>query len=391
MDNDLLCVSCVLNLVADAILTNDSCLLIWITAWIILGLNYFGDLGNQASLQTLWNDGFGNMSPGSTIRPTLGLSVFFNVLIANAPQIIVSLAYVLYNGLWTCMILSREFLAFARKRHGLRVTNPEGKYQRSTYWLSLPYRFSLPLLGLSAAFHWILSQTLFLVEIRVFTPEGVLDPDNNDSISIVGWSALSVIITLILGTLLMAGPLVAGCFRYDSNIPIVESCSLAISAACHPPGQGSQADALLKYGTLDEGGEERVALSSATVDTLEEFERYTSRPHLKELTAEQLPSYPASWLRKQRTLESLVSTLRLLQFSIATMSIGLIVDSTSSQWGSIESQLAGLPSPFPGFALQVAVAGFTAFILLIRKLFTCCSRTHSKTTGWDVLIDIILL
>ena len=292
------------------------------------------------------------------------------------------------------MLLSREFLVFARKRHGLRVTNPEGRYQQNTYWLSLPYRFSIPLLGISAAFHWILSQTMFLVEARVFTPGGTLDPNGQNSISTVGWSALSLIIVMILGALLMIGPLIAGFIRYDSNIPIVESCSLAISAACHPFKQQNEAGALLKYGVSDKDGEENVALSSGRVDSLKEGEKYTLRPCLEDLATEQLPSYPLGWYRKKRTLESLISTLRLLQFSIATMLAGLILHSAFSQTGPVEfvlMELFVLPYPFPGFYLQITVAGLTALTLLSRKLFTLSSRIHSKTTGWDVLIDMILL
>ena len=269
-------------------------------------VGYFAETQKRDSLQTLWNNGFGNVSPQSFIQPTGGLPVVSNVLIANAPQLIVSIAYVSYNGLWTCMLLSREFTVFARKRRGLRVTDPQGKYQRSTYWLSLPYRFSVPLLGLSAAFHWVLSQTTFLIGARVYTPNGVLDPDGSNSISVVGWSALSLIVTTTLGGLLMVGPLLAGFVRYESNVPVVESCSLAISAACHTNGRLGEADTLLKYGTSSEDGGDYVGLSSGEVNGLTQGRRYTSRPCIKDLAAEALPLFPLDRVRKKRTYETLI-------------------------------------------------------------------------------------
>lgn len=60
-----------------------------------------------------------------------------SVLLANLPQLILSLLYMSYNGLYTCMHLAHEYSQFAKHRKPLRVTTPRGK-QRTTYWLQLP-------------------------------------------------------------------------------------------------------------------------------------------------------------------------------------------------------------------------------------------------------------
>ena len=270
------------------------CLALWIAAWIALSSAYLNKLSSQDSLQTLWDNGFGNPSPRSTITFTSGLSVATNVLIANTPQLAMSMMYMSFNGLLTCMTLSREFTIFSRKRCGLRVTNPDGGYQRSTYWLSLPYRYSIPLLGLSAAFHWALSQTLFLVEARVYNPAGVLDPDPNNALSVVGWSALSLIIVIVMGGILMLAPLAMGYFfRYNANIPIVESCSLAISAACHTLGRQDEAKALLLYGvSRRDDGVEHVGLCSSRVAGLVEGERYTNRTCIRDWGPDIVKPFP---------------------------------------------------------------------------------------------------
>ena len=61
--------------------------------------------------------------------------------------------------------------------------------------------------------------------------------------------------------------------RFPPGVPVVESNSLAISAACHPlPGreQEKEAEQLLKYGLLriDADGVRRVGLSSSSVSLL---------------------------------------------------------------------------------------------------------------------------
>jgi hypothetical protein len=60
----------------------------------------------------------------------------------------------------------------AYHRKGLRVSeNPRGA-QRSTYFLQLPYRYAIPLLIVSSAMHWMVSQSLFLVTVLRYQPGG---------------------------------------------------------------------------------------------------------------------------------------------------------------------------------------------------------------------------
>lgn len=61
--------------------------------------------------------------------------------------------------------MSREWAQFASTRRTLRVSKPQGQ-QRSTYWLQLPYRYSVPLMGAMVLLHWLMSRGLFLASIR---------------------------------------------------------------------------------------------------------------------------------------------------------------------------------------------------------------------------------
>ena len=138
----------------------------------------------------------------------------------------------MYNRLYTCLSFSKEWSGFAQHRRSLRVTSPRGS-QRSTYFLSLPYHYVVPLLTVSMTAHWILSQSLFLVAIDVFDEDG--DLDDSQSIITCGFSCIALIFLIGIGWLIFITGVGLGLRRYDRGIPLVGSCSAALSAACHPP------------------------------------------------------------------------------------------------------------------------------------------------------------
>ena len=137
----------------------------------------------------------------------------------------------MYNRIYTCMSFSKEWNDFAHRRRPLRVTSPRGS-QRSTYFLSLPYHFVIPILAISVTTHWILSQSLFLVAIDVFDENGSLDTPS--SILTCGFSCIALIFLIGIGWLIFISGVVSGLRRHKGGIPLVGSCSAAISAACHP-------------------------------------------------------------------------------------------------------------------------------------------------------------
>ena len=161
------------------------------------------------------------------------------VLLANSPQLVLSSLYFMYNSLYTCMLSATEWSRSARHRKALRVTSPTHA-QRSTYWLALPWRYSLPLSMTSSLMHWLISQSIFLARV------GVYDPRNEpiQTISTCGYSAYAIVIVIIVGSTMVLALLVNGFRKLDSGMPLVGSCSLAISAACHRPLEDK--DAALK-------------------------------------------------------------------------------------------------------------------------------------------------
>jgi hypothetical protein len=92
---------------------------------------------------------------------------------------------------------------------------------------------------MSGGLHWLMSQSLFLALVTVYDDTGIMDPYS--SISTVGYSCIAIFCALILGSVAVLGGLVNGFRRYDGGIPLVGSCSAAISAACHRPSVDTMA------------------------------------------------------------------------------------------------------------------------------------------------------
>lgn len=182
-------------------------------------------------------DAYGNFtlaldSPvGRNILPTR-LSLFTAALLANLPQVILSYVYITFNNIFTCMLAGKEWMSFATRRQPLRVTSPIGQ-QRSTYWLQLPYHYSLPLLAFSGILSWLASQSLFVVCVAVRDKGHLLPP--GFTISTCGYSPGAIALILILSFVIVSGTMVTAARRYPAGMPLSATCSGAISAACHPP------------------------------------------------------------------------------------------------------------------------------------------------------------
>ncbi|KAI0472675.1 hypothetical protein GGR56DRAFT_651447 [Xylariaceae sp. FL0804] len=181
-----------------------------------------------------------------------------SVLLANAPQLWFSLMYTVAGAVLTTFLVQREFAAMHvhahvsattatatntaakealdhrdhdRRHHKpLRVSEPVG-IQRSSYFISLPFRYGVPLTVLSAVFHWLISQSFFLARVTALLPDGTEDYPN--SFSTLGYSPYAVLITGAVGFINFLMIVLVGCRKYDGTMSMVSTNSMAISAACH--------------------------------------------------------------------------------------------------------------------------------------------------------------
>ena len=208
---------------------------------------------DDVSLTALWNLGLGTVTVNSLVTAhspvTAGANgLMTSVLLANLPQLIVTLLYFFYNSLFTSMLLATEWAEFARKRQPLRVSLPE-RGQRATYWLQLPYQYAVPMVAASTTLHWLISQSIFLACVTFYYQDMV---DEGASFTRCGYSCIAIIFAIILASVMVLVCIMNGFRRYHSGLPLAGSCSLAISAACHRPADDPDAAKLpLMWGEVE--------------------------------------------------------------------------------------------------------------------------------------------
>ncbi|CAI0645578.1 unnamed protein product, partial [Colletotrichum noveboracense] len=209
-------------------------------------------------------------------------SLVVNASLANTPQLLLSILYFNYNALYTGLCLVTEWDRFSNEAKGLRVSAKTQGAQRGTYFLQLPYRYSIPLLFMSGFLHWLVSQSIFLVNLEIYGPSmnNVMDmvPSMEESFTSCGWSPLGVLLSVITALLMFGFLLFSGWQKLRfCKMPVVGSCSAAISAACHPNSNESLAwEKPLQWGVVSRPGElpHHCSFSSRKVGRLEEGQMY---------------------------------------------------------------------------------------------------------------------
>jgi hypothetical protein len=196
----------------------------------------------------LWRVGFGEVK-GNNLLET-GTSLMGNVILANIPQLMLSYLYLTFNALYTSMLVAKEWSTYNNERKSLRVTSPIGQ-QRHTYWLNVPFRYAVPMTIISLLFHWLASQSIFMVQITM------LDSNTravSGQISTCGFSPFAIIFTTAVGIIISVSGVFLGRLRYPAGMPLASTCSAAISAACHPAQEDKNAGLLpVQWGALTHG------------------------------------------------------------------------------------------------------------------------------------------
>jgi hypothetical protein len=265
------------NILTNAI--HHSFVLAWLTfcTLLLLGVNSSGLM----SFTEIKAYGLGHLDLDNMISYNLlPQSVELYAILPNIPQLVISCLYLLYNDLFTRFYLAKEWSSYSRYRKHLRVQFPKGA-QRGSHFLSLPWRWSIPLLMAVTTLHWLASQSIFLSLIRADDYVTITGVPLDRGYIIVGcvWSPLGVILSLILGGCMIT-TLWLSCrlFKYGQRMPLVRSCSIAISAACHvPPTDIAPTSKALMYGVTenpDLGLVPHVCFTSGPVTSLVEGERY---------------------------------------------------------------------------------------------------------------------
>ncbi|KAK5713706.1 hypothetical protein LTR17_017549 [Elasticomyces elasticus] len=231
----------------------------------------------------IWATGLGTPQPYATVNgaqlhgnPSTSLQLWIPMLYSNVWQLWLSGLYLLVNGLVSALMLAREWSQYTRDRKALRVSSPRG-LQRGTFTLSLPFRYAIPLMVTSCVMHWLVLQTVFVVATRGFSYSGinatmpyVAKPELDAALA--GFSLKGALLLQIVGSLAVVCVIGLGFIKSPGRnvdpapeagngkaasgpsriyMPLVCSCSAAISAACHPAdGDGGAQWLLLIWGYL---------------------------------------------------------------------------------------------------------------------------------------------
>lgn len=188
-----------------------------------------------------------------------------------------------FDDLFTRMHLSKEWISYASERKPLRTSQPRGS-QRSTYFLSLPAKFAVPFLIVMTILHWLTSQSIFVAFVTGcdFISGSETPDDMGYVLNALAWSPFVLLLCLVVGTVLICALWISGfAFRYGGRMPLARSCSLVVSAACHPhPDETDVAEQPLMHGVMEdfagsESSQPHVSFSSRRVRPLVDGVRYS--------------------------------------------------------------------------------------------------------------------
>jgi hypothetical protein len=88
------------------------------------------------------------------------------ILVANSPQLRLSFGYLLRNNQITRISMIQEWRNYYCRRQNPRVSyTTHDRGLRATRWLQLPYWATAILMIINTTLHWLVSQTMFVVEI----------------------------------------------------------------------------------------------------------------------------------------------------------------------------------------------------------------------------------
>ena len=197
-----------------------------------------------SSFSSFWQQGLGRTQPYALLSGVFMKNDHYNldslghVLFANWFQLLISLYYLFYNNILTCQLAAREFTQYFTRKDSLRVNTPKNITQRSSHFLSLPFEYAIPLALSSIVLHWLVSQSVFIVQTTAYGPGSHGQRIPEDNTTRVGWSMMGILLSMLWGILLMSALVVNSFRRYPgvpNDFPSMATNSSALSACCQRP------------------------------------------------------------------------------------------------------------------------------------------------------------
>lgn len=236
-------------------------------------------------------------APDMSVR-VAGGGILAAFIVTNIPQVLISYIYVGLNNMLTTMLVMAEWCGYTAASEnspkGLRVSSPLPQtQQRSTYFLSLPRRWSIPISIIITIIHWLVSQGLLFLQFDIHT-SGWEEPSTVNSTSYIFLAKATIWFVIV--PVLIASLFALFCLgflkKYAPHMPLAGCCSASIAAACQPSRlacdvSGSNksfpsdlAEKKLKWGVVERPEQSEFGIGHATfsaddVPPLEEETMYT--------------------------------------------------------------------------------------------------------------------
>ncbi|CAG8333523.1 unnamed protein product [Penicillium salamii] len=163
-----------------------------------------------------------------------------SLLVANLVQISISYLYLGLNNILTTMLVMAEWCGYSTESKnqpkGLRVSCVlPGTEQRTTYFISLPYKWGIPKMVCTTVIHWMATEIFCVARVNSYST----DPDEPSLTSRFNFIYASPD-AMIYGMTAAGGicfSLLAFSFfmRFPVGIPLAGCCTASIAAACQPP------------------------------------------------------------------------------------------------------------------------------------------------------------
>ena len=206
--------------------------------------------------------GFGKISLAFIISSSGGETAFdgrtatglpLQIALANSPQFWFSLGYLLWNNQITRIWGEHEWRSYAGRRKPPRVSyGAKVAGVRNTRWLQLPYSLSALLMVVSTTMHWVVSQSLFVIEVENMS--GL--PNNADPgiIFAICYSPTAIFVVAVMGTALILGITIYYLIPFRSVMPFMAGSARVVFASCTALPKDLPVDGIMWGDVSDEWG-----------------------------------------------------------------------------------------------------------------------------------------
>jgi hypothetical protein len=216
----------------------------FIVAYAIIGLVVTGlgvYLWIAVGKEMSWSErfkrfGLGTVDPETSVVP--GKSNYQDanpdtfpvlVLIANSPQLFFSIGYLFWNNQITRIYMEHEWRSFYEtkaKKPRVSYTIEEGDHRRykTSMWLQLPVTITVIWMLLNSVMHWLLSQTLFVVEI--------LPSPISPASFYLNYSPLAIFAVGIVATVVVVVMIAFFFWPQQSKMPLMNGSLLVVLQSC---------------------------------------------------------------------------------------------------------------------------------------------------------------